>query len=353
MNAITRTLAELDPQADAATQITAQDEELLRAIMATPHSPVIELAEVTPRRHVRRTLIVAGAVAATVALGLTRIDLGGHDVAGSPAAAVLEHAADVTIKASDPVVGPGQYLRISTVQEGWTYRGYFYPEGEAPDKVTVDVGDDGRPQFFKVRSVDRTFIPYDHDQGTWVFTQDSTIVQHMSSDHTPYDDGPSHEAWTSKGGATSKIREYSKYLDADWYASLPRDPDALLKELLKDAHHYAPIEHYVALEEAAAPVLTSGVAPADIRAALFRALAKEPKVRISDDAPVLDGRQTFALHIGYSDLLFDKETAQYAGRQEIPDPADGEPRVPGLGPHEPQSVTTFHVDVVDTAPGQD
>ena len=350
MNTITRTLAELDPQADASTEITAQDEDLLRSIMATP----IAQPARKQRTHVRRTLIVAGAVAATVALGLTRIDLGGHEVGASPAAAVLERAADVTIKTADPVVGPGQYLRITTVDEGWTFMRYFYPEGKAPDHDPIPIGDDGRPQFYKSRSVDRTYIPYDHDNGTWVFTKDSSIVQHMSTDHTPYaEHEPWHEDWTSKGGASTNIQEYSKYLDADWYTTLPRDPDDLLKELLKDAHHYAPVEHYVALEEAAAPVLTSGVAPADIRAALFRALAKEPKVRIAHNAPVIDGRQTFALHIGYTELLFDRDTAQYVGRQSIPDPADDEPAVPGLGADEPVWVTTFHVDVVDSAPGQD
>ncbi|VXB55200.1 hypothetical protein [Aeromicrobium sp. 9AM] len=349
MNTITRTLAELDPQAGSSSEITAQDEDLLRAIMALPLPEPVR----KERTHVRRTLIVAGAVAATVALGLTRVDLGGHEIGASPAAAVLEHAADVTIKTSDPVVRPGQFLRITTVREGWTFMRYLYPEGKVPAKDPVPVGDDGRPQFYKVRSIDRTFIPYDHDRGTWVFTQDSTIVRHMSTDHTPYDDGPGHEAWTSKGGASTNNQEYSKYLDADWYATLPRDPDALLKELLKDAHHYAPVENYAALEEAAAPVLTSGVAPADIRAALFRALAKEPKVRIADDAPVIDGRRTFALHLGYTELLFDRATGQYVGRQSIPDPSDDEPRVPGLGANDPVSVTTFHVDVVDAAPGQD
>ena len=56
MNTITRTLAELDPQAGASTEITPQDEELLRAIMATP---VAEPAR-KQRTHVRRTLIVGG-----------------------------------------------------------------------------------------------------------------------------------------------------------------------------------------------------------------------------------------------------------------------------------------------------
>ncbi|MCW2751474.1 MAG: hypothetical protein JWR83_2584, partial [Aeromicrobium sp.] len=95
MNSITRTLTELDPQANASTELTARDEALLQMIMDQP------LLRPAPkqRTHVRRTLIVGSAVAATVALGLTKVDIGGHEVGGSPAAAaVLERAAKVTLK---------------------------------------------------------------------------------------------------------------------------------------------------------------------------------------------------------------------------------------------------------------
>ena len=352
---ITRTLAALDPQADASTDLTAQDEDLLQMILDQPtHSPVEPVEAPKQRSHLRRILVIGGAVAATVALGLTRVDIGGHEVGASPAAAaVLERAADVTIHTSDPVVGPGQYLRVTTTREGWTFMSYFYPEGKAPKVEKPGIGSDGRPQYYKVRAADHPYIPYDHKHGIWTFTQDSTIVQHVSTDHSPYDKGPRHEQWTSVGGASTKWAEYSKYLDADWYAALPRDLLQLLAVLMKDAHHYTPVERYVALGEAVDPVLKSGVAPADIRAAIFRALAEEPQVKIASGVTPIDGQQAVGIRMGLNEqLLFSKQTGQYLGTRSDPPDEDSEPMpgVPG-GPY-PPSIETFHVDVVDRAPGE-
>ncbi|KQV75256.1 hypothetical protein ASC61_09715 [Aeromicrobium sp. Root344] len=354
MNAITRTLAELDPQAGASTEITAQDEDLLRAIMATPHSPVIELVEMTPRRHLRRTLIVAGAVAATVALGLTRIDLGGHEVGGSPAAAVLERAADVTITTSDPVVGPGQYLRITTIEKGWGQPEIVTSDPDAPPPEHIGegppIGSDGKPIVFQTLRTQHMWVPYDR-AGTWVFDEESHRLRNISVDGEKYAGGEDHHVWTSKGGASTNWHSYSKYQDASWYASLPRDPARLLDTLLKDAHSYDPVEHYAALDEAVTPVLTSGFAPADIRAALFRALAKEPQVRIVGGVTHVDGKAAIALRMGYAqELLFDQETGQYIGHQSR---NPGFPVIPGVAADDPTSITTVTIDVVDAAPGQD
>ncbi len=350
MNTITRTLAELDPQVGASTEITPQDEELLQAIMATP---VAEPAR-KQRAHVRRTLIVGGLVAATVSLGLMKIDIGGHDVGASPAAAVLERAADVTIKTADPVVGPGQYLRITTVEKAWGSPILIDPDPAAQPPATINegppIGSDGKPIVFQDLSTKHMWVPYDRADA-WVFDEESHRLRNVSIDGKKYAGGEEHHVWTSKGGASTNWHGYSKYQDADWYASLPRDPERLLAELLKDAHEYAPVEHYAALEEAVTPVLTSGLAPADVRAALFRALAKEPQVRIVDGITHVDGKAAVALRMGYAqELLFDQETGQYIGNQSR---NPGFPVIPGVDADDPTSVTTVTLDVVDSAPKPD
>jgi len=355
MNAITRTLTELDPQAGATTEITAQDEDLLRVIMATPSvvaPPVVPARK--PRTHVRRALVVAGAVAATVALGLTRLDLGGHEIGASPAAAVLERAADVAITTSDPVVGPGQYLRITTVEKSWGQPEVTDPDPAAKPPATIDegppIGSDGKPIVFQTLRTQHMWVPYDRSD-TWVFDEESHTLRTISADDAASDHGEKHHVWTSQGGASTNWHSYSKYQDAAWYASLSRDPDELLRTLLKDAHSYAAVEHYAALDEAVTPVLTSGLAPADVRAAVFRALAKEPQVRIVGGVTRVDGKAVVALRMGYAqELLFDQETGQYVGHQSR---NPGFPVIPGVGADDPTSITTVTTDVVDAAPGQD
>jgi RNA polymerase sigma-70 factor (ECF subfamily) len=353
MNTITATLSELDPQAGAPTEITAQDEDLLRAIMATPVHEAVPARK--QRSHVRRTLLVGGLVAATVALGLMRIDVGGHDVTGSPAAAVLERAADVTIKTSDPAVGPGQYLRITTTTRAWGSPILVNPDPDAPPPDHIDngppIGRDGKPIVFEDLRTQHMWVPHDRAD-TWVFDEESRNLRTVSVDAEKYVDGEKYHRWTSKGGASTNWHGYSKYQDADWYASLPRDPERLLNTLLKDARSYAANEHYEALNEAVTPVLTSGLAPADIRAALFRALANEPQVRIVDGVTHVDGKAAIALRMGYAlEMLFDQDTGQYIGNQYR---GTDFPTIPGvIGPDDPTSITTVRTDVVDAAPGQD
>ena len=348
MNAITRTLAELDPEADAPSTLTDLDEQLLRTILEQPvPSPIRQ-----HRPHVRRALIVGGAVAATVALGLTQIDIGGKTVGASPAAAaVLERAAEVTITTSDPVVGPGQYLRITTVERAWGSPIIIDENPDDPPPAVTDegppVGSDGKPIVFESLRTQHMWVPHDRSD-TWVFDEESHRLRTVSVDAKAYGAGEKHHVWTSKGGASTNWHEHTKYQDADWYASLPRDPEALLAELLNDAHSYAPVERYEALNEAVTPLLTSGLAPADIRAAVFRALAKEPQVRIVDGATHVDGRPVITLRIGQAhELLFDRSTGQYVGNQSRDTYF---PVIPGVDADDPTSITLVTTDVVDQAP---
>jgi hypothetical protein len=94
------------------------------------------------------------------------------------------------------------------------------------------------------------------------------------------------------------------------------------------------------------------LAPADIRAGLFRALAKEPQVRIVDGVTHVDGKAAIALRMGYAlEMLFDQDTGQYIGNQYR---GTDFPTIPGVvGPDDPTSITTVRTDVVDSAPGRD
>lgn len=333
MNTITRTLAELDPEAGASTEITAQDEDLLLAIMAEP----LPAPARKKRTHVRRTLIVVGAVAATVALGLTKVDIGGQHVGASPAAAeLLERAAKVTLRQSDPVVGPGQYLRKTLVQQTWNER----------------VGSDGKPFAFQTRWTMQIWIPYDRDKD-WVRRERTTFVSSTSREaaervrnEAKQTDGTwMLPSWSNKAG-----KSYIEMYDPDWYATLPRDPQKLMAKLKgEDQGDGSSTDYYFG--EVFSEVLRSGLAPADIRAALFRGLAETPGMKVVHNVATLDGRRGVAISYGKGmQMVFDQKTGAYIGERAT-DPDFPDLRGPDAG--EPTFLTSNHVDVVDSAPKPD
>lgn len=348
MNAITRTLTELDPQADASTNLTTQDEDLLQMIMAQPVPRPVR----KKHSHVRRTLIVGGAVAATVALGLTKVDIGGHEVGASPAAAaVLERAAKVTLRTANPVVGPGQYLRITLVEQSW---GAFYDKnvGKTVGKTnSIDIGSDGKPVVFEARRTRQIWIPHNH-HAAWTVRDGSVPIRNVSKDSAAYNRGEptttiDEKSWADK---TNK-RMYLKTYDPAWYAALPRDPEQLIARLTneEDGDDTSPGQLF---EEVFSEVLRSGVAPADIRAALFKALAARPEMKVVDDVANLDGHRGVALQYRGShwQMLFDRATGQYIGeRATSPD----YPNVPGLDADKTTWLSTVRTEVVDSAPHAD
>jgi RNA polymerase sigma-70 factor (ECF subfamily) len=337
MNAITRTLAELDPQAAAPTDLNAQDEDLLQMILAQPLRPVAT----RKRTHVRRILVVTVAVAATVALGLTKVDIGGHQVGASPAAAaVLERAADVAIHTSDPVVGPGQYLHVTQVELKWSIVG--------TEKRAIKIGSDGKPVVYQERTTRQSWIPYDR-HGDRVIRFGVTPLRNVSRDAKAFNAGvPTKTHLRPEAGAKTG-HAYSKYDDTDWYAKLPRDPNEL-KRALMAIEPGRTMTFYI--EDIFNQVLQSGVAPADIRAALFKALAETPGVTMLDGVTNLDDRAGVA--IGYRgsnwQMLFDKQTGQFIGNRatwpEFPD-------VPGIDADKTTWLSTVRSEVVDSAPRPD
>jgi hypothetical protein len=333
MNTIARTLASLDPEAGASTEITSHDEELLRTIMATPIAEPMR----KKRTHVRRTIIIGGLVAATVALGLMKIDIGGHDVGASPAAAkVLERAAEVTLKQSDPVVGPGQYLRKTLVQQTWD-------EG---------VGSDGKPFAVQTRWTMQIWIPYDRDQN-WIRRERTTLVSTTSqeaAERVRLEAKQSDGTWTLPSWSDKAGKSYIKTYDPAWYATLPRDPQKLLAKLKgEDQGDGSSTDYY--FNEVFSEVLRSGVAPADLRAALFKGLAETPGMKVDDDVATLDGRRGVAIGYGKGkQMVFDRKSGAYIGERAT-DPDF--PNVPGLDAHEPTFLTSNRTDVVDSAPEPD
>ncbi|KAA2253515.1 hypothetical protein F0L68_32370 [Solihabitans fulvus] len=106
----------------------------------------------------------------------------------------------------------------------------------------------------------------------------------------------------------------------EYYAGLPRDPDQLLARWTKDtsAKGSSPstILYYVT------QILGTGLAPADVRAAAYQALAKLPGIQVIDRAANLDGVVGMALGIednkaDRTELILDPKTGQYIGDRVV------------------------------------
>jgi hypothetical protein len=344
MNTITRTLAGLDPEAGASTELTTHDEDLLRTIMATP----IAQPARKQHTHVRRTVIIGGLVAATVALGLIKIDIGGHEVGASPAAAeVLERAADAALEGPNPVVKPGQYLRITLVEDSWAA---FYDKN-AGKANSIAIGSDGKPVVYHERRTRQMWIPHDVND-PWMIRDGSKPLRNVSKDSIPYNVGEEERTWSNPSWADKANRKsYINTYDPAWYATLPRDPQKLLARLASEGKGDGSSANFL-FQEVFSEVLRSGIAPADIRATLFKALAERPEMKVVNGVTNLDGRRGVALQFRGStwQMLFDRDTGAYIGERatdrDFPD-------VPGLDADKTTWLSTVKTDVVDSAPKPD
>lgn len=340
---LSRTLMAANPQIDAPTELSElseQDEQLLRTILEQPTSQPAR----KKRTYVRRIAIVATSVAAVVGLGLTQIDIGDKTVGASPAAAaVLEKAAEATLARPDPVVGPGQYLHVTLVQQSWV--------AGTDSKNDLLVGSDGLPMVSQSRWTRQIWIPYESDHD-WTFRERTTLIRSLSRDaaRQVHDEAKLTDAtytrpsWSVRGGDN-----YIPTYDPDWYATLPRDPEQMLARIRTDIGAGDDTSPPSLFEETYSEVLRSGIAPPSVRASLFKQLASMPGMKVVYGVTNLDGTAGVAIAFGDKgkQMLFDRETGRYIGeRASDPDFPD----VPGLDDARTTFLTSVTTDVVDSAP---
>ena len=103
-------------------------------------------------------------------------------------------------------------------------------------------------------------------------------------------------------------------------ADLPRDPDQLYDRLRTDTAGRGSDENLEMLVYAA-DILRSGLVPADLRAALYRTLAKIPTIQITDQTANLDNQKGTAYGITTNnerqDIIIDQKTGHFIGERQI------------------------------------
>lgn len=284
-----------------------------------------------PRRPWRRTVFAVSAAAALIA-ALVAVDVAGSGErpgATAEAAEVLDGAAAATITSSDPVLGPGQYLLIDTKAV------YSYGNHSEADDFTWLVSQDSQ-----------LYVPADRN-GEWVLNQvpgepvqffdeasrreaermaeEEKIPGRVVAGAVPLEER--NQPMRAEGGRfyddTPRLTLNARPLE-EVIATAPRDPEELL-ELVYEyqrAKGKGDTPHKEAFGTIA-DTLSTGVIPADLRAALYQAAALIPGVTVTDREATLDGRTGISLGMetpGYKarkELIIDPSTGQLIGEREI------------------------------------
>jgi hypothetical protein len=282
----------------------------------TPHK-----GTVSPLRF-RRRVLFASAAAALLVGGIVVADVVRPSGPGATAEAaeVLNNAAAATIRTSDPVVGPGQYLKIDTTA--------VYAAGVA----LGDPGTGGRSVEWLDKSSDHLYVPANH-AGEWIWKREAHIPTTFFSEEakeaaTKYQQSQSDnplrtgELLRAPGGnfyGEPRLLFAGLPLE-EGVKNLPRDPQALLDAIRQRGKQGSPEAETL---ESIAAALRTGVVPADLRAALYKAAALIPGVTVVDSEANLDDRVGTAIGIENpnretrTDIIIDPSTGLLIGERVV------------------------------------
>lgn len=278
-------------------------------------------ANVRPIRFPRRVLI-ASAAAALLVGGIVVADVVRPSGPGATAEAaeVLNNAAAATLQTSDPVVGPGQYLKIGTTA--------VYAGGVA----LGDPGAGGRSVEWLDKSSDQLYIPADH-AAEWIWNREPRIPTTFFSEEAKAEATKYQQSQT---GDPIRMGELLRAPGGNFYGeqrllfagmplfdgvkTLPRDPQALLDTIRQRGKPDRPEAETL---EAIAEALKTGVVPADLRAALYKAAALIPGVTVVERQANFDGKTGTAIGIEHpnrevrTDIIIDPSTGLLIGERAV------------------------------------
>ena len=301
------------------------------------------------RPNLRRRAIIGIAAAAVIAAGAGLLTTGGgngHQAAGptgstsvapamSQAAQALDLAAVHTLKSGDPALAAGQYTRVTT--DAW--------RGERVDNIS-----------FLMKSRLEVWAPGDA-KGTWYWRETDGLGTRFASAADEHYMRAHHPEWFTKSvslasghngrqdrapaggpqpvasGSTANGKPQPAKPDWDfptpaWLAEQPRDPKALLAAIEAAQPKPAPGTKPKADTPTLAffqiaQTLASGIVPADLRAALYRAAIKLPGIELVSSTASIDGRKGIAIGrlepFGYlrQEIIFDSAAGKFLGEREV------------------------------------
>jgi RNA polymerase sigma-70 factor (ECF subfamily) len=290
---------------DQAARVRARSRLVSRAVGNPPLPRTANRRGLTRRRLV---IVVAAAVVASGGVVTTESLLFGDQPVGATAeaATLLQQAADRAIGSTDPVIGPDEYLHVTTVAVHtaatvdaiWleTYTNELFVPGDPANEWVLrrSARVPFRPEDAEVAA------RYGLEEGTDGFTKrahDGAFFGH-----------PPRGDWGSP--------------TPEFFAGLPRDPQQLLDEIRRYAGDAGPSRDGEALV-VIADVLRSGITPGDVRAALFQAAALIPGVDVTDEQANLNGQ--IGVAVGRyepskgerQEIIFNPDTGMVIGERDV------------------------------------
>lgn len=241
-------------------------------------------ATVRPIRF-RRRILFASAAAALLIGGIVVADVVRPAAPGATAEAaeVLNNAAAATIQTADPVVRPGQYLRIQSTNL-W---------------ATEAVDENGNEYQWLDTEKQTMHVPANRD-GEWVWERSGRIpTTFFDEESKAYVDrtqavGPEPYVLRGVNGAFAGPGTEPSFPSPSYLDSLPRDPRLLLEDIYEKTDGKGQSVDGEALVFIA-DLLRTGVVPGEVRAALYKAAALIPGVTVTEEQATLDGRKGVAI----------------------------------------------------------
>lgn len=343
---------------------TKMDDETAAIIAAPLGAASTRTSQDRRRRRVVAWTGFSAVGAASLAVALVATDVlgfadwnGGSDPA---AASVLRSAAASAMEISDPAIGSGQYL---LVQSDGVFSAAGALEAEV-ERIRAEGGDVESAEAVALLEKEHSelYVPADLDS-VWVWIQcmrepfqtfgpkSEAFAEEMKAVHDRYDASIIRQF---PGGNTPGGDSFAGYSNGprtsrDWSA-LPRDSRQLLDRIYELNGDTGPSRDGQALQWIIS-ALRYGTAPADVRAALYKAAAEIPGVEITEDQATLNGAVGIAIgrvettsNVRF-DLIIDPRTGQFIGEREVT--LDG---FAGIPAGTATSWTTVTTSVVDAAP---
>lgn len=338
-----------DTPAPTPEALTAARQQLLTPLAERPHNALRppRLATTSPaaapdaarertRSLVRRPrLLLAGAMALVLAGGFLVADVvtrDGATPAGTVANASTFLAEAATASSADPddPIPPGQYLEISYRTTRLT------PLGDNPSLRATQYGErttwiasDRKPPYVTTMSF-MTRAEFASPEARELAKTKAPYLFH------PMKPGVLLNSCPTVGTETGVLVRGAKPCEPSWenttyefLAAQPRDPDLLLAALRKNPPMPAP--DAVAWRRIGS-VLSTGLVPPDLRAALYEAARKIPGIKLLDEVVTVDGRRARVIgHDGggyRDDLLIAESGGQFLGRRIVVT-KDGPPDING------------------------